>query len=168
MVSSYYNLPSYEDSTKHPKKGLAGASSSLLLDGHSINILASNLFLGYSTAASSVSGSVSFDTGTFDVSVINNMAYCTNGSASGNFTLGFTPSTGWRNGDFNYDGNDYTLIDNAFNSQGTTSYAAVPASPAEMAASDTEQPSIIPVPEPASFAFALIGATSLLVRHRRN
>ncbi len=39
---------------------------------------------------------------------------------------------GWYNGDFNYDGvingDDYTLIDNAYNSQGLVSFAALPAS----------------------------------------
>jgi hypothetical protein len=40
--------------------------------------------------------------------------------------------SGWSNGDFNYDGvingDDYTLIDNAYNSQGSVSLEAVPAS----------------------------------------
>lgn len=40
--------------------------------------------------------------------------------------------SGWSNGDFNYDGvingDDYTLIDNAYNSQGSVSFEAVPAS----------------------------------------
>jgi CARDB len=42
-----------------------------------------------------------------------------------------TPLTGWYNGDFNYDhalnGDDYTLIDNDFNTQGSISFAALPA-----------------------------------------
>ena len=40
---------------------------------------------------------------------------------------------GWYNGDFNYDhaidGDDYTLIDNAFNTQTAVPLAAVPAKP---------------------------------------
>jgi hypothetical protein len=51
-----------------------------------------------------------------------------------------TPLTGWFNGDFNYDGvingDDYTLIDNAYNSQGSVSFAALPAS---LIASNTTQ-----------------------------
>jgi hypothetical protein len=43
-----------------------------------------------------------------------------------------TPLTGWYNGDFNYDGvingDDYTMIDNAYNSQGSVGFAASPAS----------------------------------------
>jgi hypothetical protein len=39
--------------------------------------------------------------------------------------------TGWYNGDFNYDGvingDDYTMIDNAYNSQGSVSFAVLPA-----------------------------------------
>ena len=40
--------------------------------------------------------------------------------------------SGWFNGDFNYDGlingDDYAVIDNAFNTQGSISLAAAPAS----------------------------------------
>ena len=64
---------------------------------------------------------------------------------------GPNPLTGWFNGDFNYDGvingDDFTLIDNAFNGQGSVSFASDSAGPAEMITSDTEQVSIA-VPEP--------------------
>jgi hypothetical protein len=83
--------------------------------------------------------------------------------------------TGWNNGDFNYDGvingDDYTLIDNAFNSQGSVSFAGGSAGPAEMIASDTDQiaepSSSSGVPEPTSMGLLAIGALALLRRGRR-
>ncbi len=70
--------------------------------------------------------------------------------------------SGWRKGDFNYDcdvyGDDYTLIDNAFNTQGGISFAALPAAPSEMVAA---------VPEPGSLAVVSIFAGGLLMRRRR-
>ena len=63
--------------------------------------------------------------------------------ATASFTVG--------NGDFNYDGvingDDYTLIDNAFNTQGSTTFAVDSVGPAEMIAADTARTSI---PEPGS------------------
>ena len=71
--------------------------------------------------------------------------------------------TGWHNGDFNYDGvingDDYTLIDNAFNTQGSVSFAGVSAGPAEMIATNTDQ---IAVPEPGTFSLIAIGAMGCL------
>ena len=72
------------------------------------------------------------------------------------------------NGDFNYDGaingSDYTLIDNAFNSQGSVSFAGVSAGPAEMIATNTDQ---IAEPEPGTLSLITIGAIGLLNRRRR-
>ena len=57
--------------------------------------------------------------------------------------------TGWYNGDFNYDGvidgSDYTLIDNAFNNQGSQL-----TTPTALVATDTAQVAPSAVPEPAS------------------
>jgi hypothetical protein len=87
------------------------------------------------------------------------------------FNLGLT---GWQNGDFNYDGavngDDYTLIDNAYNTQGSTTYAAVSAGPTEMIATDTAQiaaSSSTAVPEPTSLTLASVLTCGLLVRRRR-
>jgi hypothetical protein len=57
--------------------------------------------------------------------------------------------TGWANGDFNYDGvidgSDYTLIDNAFNTQGSQINGAS----ASLVAKTTEQIAVTAsVPEP--------------------
>ena len=90
----------------------------------------------------------------------------TSGSTTGS-TRGLT---GWQNGDFNYDGvvngDDYTLIDNAFNTQGSVSFASASAGPTEMIASDTAQVAAA-VPEPGSAALISILAASLLTRKRR-
>jgi hypothetical protein len=83
--------------------------------------------------------------------------------------------TGWRNGDFNYDGfingDDYTLIDNAFNTQGSVSFAGDSAGPAEMIAGNTEivagGAASPEVPEPTSAGVIGIGVISLLGRRRR-
>ncbi len=54
-----------------------------------------------------------------------------------------TGLSGWQNGDFNYDGSisaaDYSIIDNAFVMQSGTSNLSVSAGPAEMIASNTDQ-----------------------------
>jgi hypothetical protein len=57
--------------------------------------------------------------------------------------------TGWANGDFNYDGvidgSDYTLIDNAFNTQGSQ----INGNSASLVAKTTEQIAVTAsVPEP--------------------
>jgi hypothetical protein len=57
--------------------------------------------------------------------------------------------TGWANGDFNYDGvidgSDYTLIDNAFNTQGSQ----INGTSASLVAKTTEQIAVTAsVPEP--------------------
>jgi fibronectin-binding autotransporter adhesin len=78
---------------------------------------------------------------------------------------GANPLTGWFNGDFNYDGkingDDYTLIDNAFNTQGSVSFTEVSAGPAEQIAT------VSSVPEPGSVSLLAIGAAGLLRRRRR-
>ena len=73
--------------------------------------------------------------------------------------------TGWFNGDFNYDGtvngSDYTLIDNAFNSQA----ASLAAELAEPAAVDSFQVSnVAGVPEPATLGIASVACLALLGR----
>jgi Dockerin type I domain/PEP-CTERM motif len=77
-----------------------------------------------------------------------------------------TQATGWRNGDFNYDGvingDDYLLIDNTFNFEGSVSYATTGAQPTEMIANNTSS-----VPEPTTVAMLLVGSAGLLARRRR-
>jgi hypothetical protein len=79
--------------------------------------------------------------------------------------------TGWQNGDFNYDnainGDDYTLIDNAYNSQGSVHFSALPA---EVIASDTTT-----IAKPSSAVLAvtspddsMIDETAELRKRRRN
>ncbi len=81
---------------------------------------------------------------------------------------------GWFNGDFNYDGkingDDYSLIDNAFNTQGSVSLAGISAGPTEMIATNTSQiagASVSAVPEPTTLGMLGIGAAGLLTRRRR-
>jgi len=75
--------------------------------------------------------------------------------------------SGWQNGDFNYDGvvngSDYTLIDNAFNSQGTQIAAEIATPTAQIAGSGATSA----VPEPTTLGLLGIGAISLLGRRRR-
>jgi autotransporter-associated beta strand protein len=75
-----------------------------------------------------------------------------------------TPLTGWQNGDFNYDnvinGSDYTLIDNAFNTQGAQISTELATATAQIAGS-------APVPEPTSLGLIGVGAMGLLGRRRR-
>jgi hypothetical protein len=59
-------------------------------------------------------------------------------------------------------GDDYILIDNAFNSEGSASYAVTPATPA---AEPTEM--IALVPEPSSLVLMIVGAAGLLGRSRQ-
>jgi len=82
------------------------------------------------------------------------------------------PDVGWYNGDFNYDGvvdgSDYTLMDNAFNSQTIQILDQIAGSNAVVSdqisggASGTSA-----VPEPASLGLLGIGALGLLGRRRR-
>jgi len=78
--------------------------------------------------------------------------------------------TGWHNGDFNYDGvingDDYTLIDNAYNSQ-TAGTLSVSAGPAEQFGVPTESIATPAVPEPASLSLLGVGAAAMLSRRRR-
>ena len=81
--------------------------------------------------------------------------------------------TGWRNGDFNYDGvingDDYTLIDNAFNTQGSVSFATTSAGPAEMITTTIAQIAALSstaVPEPGSMALISMLGCRLLARRR--
>jgi autotransporter-associated beta strand protein len=75
--------------------------------------------------------------------------------------------TGWSNGDFNYDGvingSDYTLIDNAFNSQGVTLAATIAEPTAQLGGSAPTSA----VPEPATIGILGIGVVALLGRRRR-
>src|SRR6202021_2982640 len=78
---------------------------------------------------------------------------------------------GWHNGDFNYDGvingDDYTLIDNAFNSQ-TAGTLSASAGPTEQFGVPTESiASPAAVPEPTSLSLLGIGATAMIARRRR-
>jgi len=70
--------------------------------------------------------------------------------------------TGWYNGDFNYDGvingDDYTLIDNAFNSQGSVSVTSAVFVPTEM---------IAVVPEPASLGPLAAATVGFIMRRRK-
>jgi hypothetical protein len=75
--------------------------------------------------------------------------------------------TGWYNGDFNYDGvvngTDYTLIDNAFNRQGAAQNAS---GDALLASATAQLAATTAVPEPATTALLVLGATGLLGRRR--
>ena len=77
--------------------------------------------------------------------------------------------SGWQNGDFNYDGtvdaSDYTLIDNAFNSQGTPlASAAVPSG--GLTAGSTDEIAPAAVPEPTAIALLAAVAGGMLGRRR--
>jgi hypothetical protein len=79
--------------------------------------------------------------------------------------------TGWYNGDFNYDGvvdgSDYTLIDNAFNTQGS-SLATEIASPSAVATSQIAGATgTSAVPEPTTLGLIGIAAAGLLGRRGR-
>jgi hypothetical protein len=63
-------------------------------------------------------------------------------------------------------GDDYILIDNAFNTEGSVSYAAQSAGPTEMIASDTAQVATA-VPEPGILTLMGVGAMGLLRRRKR-
>jgi hypothetical protein len=83
--------------------------------------------------------------------------------------------TGWYNGDFNYDGvingDDYTLIENAFSTQGSTTFAGVSAGPAEIIAADTSQVASMSssaVPEPGSLMLVAVLFAERLLMRRRN
>jgi hypothetical protein len=75
-------------------------------------------------------------------------------------------ATGWFNGDFNYDGvingSDYTLIDNAFNTQGAQLSAEL-ANPTAQLGSETTSA----VPEPSSFTAILLATVGLLRRRQK-
>jgi hypothetical protein len=77
--------------------------------------------------------------------------------------------TGWQNGDFNYDGlingSDYTLIDNAYNTQGA-SLADQFANSSAVATAQIAGTSA--VPEPASLGILSIAAIGLLGRRQRS
>jgi hypothetical protein len=60
-------------------------------------------------------------------------------------------------------GSDYTLIDNAFNSQGTQFSAEIASPTAQVAGS----PESSPVPEPTALGLLAVGATALLGRRRK-
>jgi hypothetical protein len=74
--------------------------------------------------------------------------------------------TGWQNGDFNYDGSvngsDYTLIDNAFNTQGAQLAAEIASPTAQLAGGVASA-----VPEPASLGLIGFAAMGLLGRRNR-
>jgi hypothetical protein len=78
--------------------------------------------------------------------------------------------TGWANGDFNYDGvidgSDYTLIDNAFNTQGSQ----INGTSASLVAKTTEQIAVTAsVPEPTIsglLTLSLIGTLRRRVARR--
>ena len=73
--------------------------------------------------------------------------------------------TGWYNGDFNYDGvvdgSDYTLIDNAFNSQGAQISAQLVAPTTQIGGGTSA------VPEPVTLGLFGISAAGMLGRRRR-
>jgi hypothetical protein len=82
-----------------------------------------------------------------------------------------TAMTGWYNGDLNYDGtvdgSDYTLMDNAFNSQTGQLSAEI----ADQHAAVTDQiagtTGASSVPEPSAIGLLAIGAAGLLGRRNR-
>jgi hypothetical protein len=66
-------------------------------------------------------------------------------------------------------GDDYTLIDNAFNTQGSVSFASTSTGPTEMIATDTAQivaSSSTAVPEPGSLTLASVLTCGPLARRR--
>jgi len=83
-----------------------------------------------------------------------------------NATHPTTPLTGWNNGDFNYDGvingDDYTLIDNAYNSQVSVSFAALPASDAAQFASTSQASTVVGLSTEEVRQFAVTVANSLI------
>jgi hypothetical protein len=69
-----------------------------------------------------------------------------------------THQTGEINGDFNFDGVvssiDYSLIDNSFNSEGSVSFAALPANAIAANASPASKVAVTRTPEVSQFAAA--------------
>jgi len=78
------------------------------------------------------------------------------------------PLTGWYNGDFNYDGfingSDYTLMDNAFNTQGSQFTSEIAGPDVTVAA---QIAGVSAVPEPAITGFLPGCVIALLGRRRR-
>jgi hypothetical protein len=74
--------------------------------------------------------------------------------------------TGWYNGDFNYDGvidgSDYTLIDNAFNTQGAQLSIEIASATAQIAGSAATG-----VPEPATLGLIGIASLGMLSQRRQ-
>ena len=95
------------------------------------------------------------------------MARTTAGSTTAICRDPASPITGWFNGDFNYDGvingSDYTLIDNAFNSQGAQIAAEIATPTAQIAGGAVSSS----VPEPTTLGLLGIGALGLLGRRNR-
>ena len=78
-----------------------------------------------------------------------------------------THATTWFGGDFNYDGivngSDYTLIDNAFNTQSAVVTATLANPTVEIAAEITAPTA---VPEPSAAALAAVASMTLLRRRK--
>jgi fibronectin-binding autotransporter adhesin len=67
-------------------------TASLLLDGHSVNILIQELDIGQAQVSGNIVGSVEFDTGTFDTTTIN-MSQRAGGTVISTLTLGSSPAS---------------------------------------------------------------------------
>ena len=76
--------------------------------------------------------------------------------------------TGWYNGDFNYDGvingSDYTLIDNAFNTQGAQLDSEIAIPTVQIAAAS----GMSSVPEPNAVSLLVTAAIGLVRRRNRH